>query len=151
MSSSWLPRHPWSEHTRFFSALTMDLLATTCHHHGRWCQLCRKYNIRRVRLNEPKLDVVEAFPGMGIDLSFGVSNSLITNMATNHTIPTSHPSSAISPSTTSLLLVTESLQNLLNARYLGQVKTTTLVGLSSLAVKTPPSSGAFDTPPFPRT
>ncbi|XP_038880475.1 glucan endo-1,3-beta-glucosidase-like [Benincasa hispida] len=46
-------------------------------------QLCLKYNIRRVRLYEPNLDVIEAFRGMGIDLPFSEPNSLITNMAPN--------------------------------------------------------------------
>ena len=43
-----------------------------------------------------------------------------------------------------ILPVMKSLQNLLNSRYLGQVKITTMVGLAALGVQTPPSSGAFD-------
>ncbi|KAL0558550.1 hypothetical protein IC582_003127 [Cucumis melo] len=38
----------------------------------------------------------------------------------------------------------KSLQDLLNRHYLGQVKITTMVGLTALGVQTPPSTGVFD-------
>ncbi|TYK10032.1 lichenase-2-like [Cucumis melo var. makuwa] len=126
-------------------------------------QLCEKYNIRRIRIDEPNLDVIESFRGTNIEVSFGVSNGLITNMATNHTAVEEWFANYIAPFIddltinyivvgdkavpgldNSILPVMKSLQDLLNRRFLGQVKITTLVGLSALGVKAPPSSGAFD-------
>ncbi|TYK10034.1 putative glucan endo-1,3-beta-glucosidase BG4 [Cucumis melo var. makuwa] len=43
-----------------------------------------------------------------------------------------------------ILPVMKSLQDLLNRHYLGQVKITTMVGLTALGVQTPPSTGVFD-------
>ena len=48
-------------------------------------QLCQEYNIRRIRFNEPNLNIIEEFRGTDIEVSFSVPGELITNMATNHT------------------------------------------------------------------
>ncbi|XP_038880685.1 probable glucan endo-1,3-beta-glucosidase BG5 [Benincasa hispida] len=126
-------------------------------------QLCKKYNIRRVRLYEPNLTVLESFRGMGIDVSFGVPNNLIENMATNHTAVEEWFINYVAPFIGDftinyivvgdkvipgldgrILQVMQSLQGLLNARNLGQVKLTTLVSITALSAQSPPSSGAFD-------
>ncbi|TYK10033.1 lichenase-2-like [Cucumis melo var. makuwa] len=126
-------------------------------------QLCQKYNIRRIRFSEPNFDIIDAFRGKDIELSFSVTGELITNMATNHTAVEEWFVNYVAPFIgdftinyiivgdkaipgldDNILPVMKSLQVLLNGRYLGQVKITTLVGLAALGVQTPPSSGTFD-------
>ncbi|XP_022136187.1 probable glucan endo-1,3-beta-glucosidase BG5 [Momordica charantia] len=127
-------------------------------------QLCVKYNIRRIRLDEPNLEVFDAFCGAGIDISFGVPNDMLINMKANESAVVEWFNTYVEPYIGDFVInyiivgnkaipglddcilpVMKSLQNLLNARYLGQVKLTTLVGYNAaLAVKDPPSSGAFD-------
>lgn len=126
-------------------------------------QLCEKYNIRRIRLNEPNLDILEQFRGTNIEVSFSVPGELISNQATNHTAVEEWFVKYVVPFIgeftinyivvgdkvipgldDNILPVMRSLQDLLNSRYLGQVKITTMVGLTALGVQSPPSSGAFD-------
>lgn len=126
-------------------------------------QLCEKYNIRRIRLDEPNIDVLNAFRGTGIDVSFSIPNDRLTDMATNKALVEEWFNTYIKPFIgdfkinyiivgdkaipgldNCILPVMMSLQDLLNAHYLGQVKITTLVGYQgALATKDPPSSGAF--------
>ncbi|KAG6590491.1 putative glucan endo-1,3-beta-glucosidase BG5, partial [Cucurbita argyrosperma subsp. sororia] len=125
-------------------------------------QLYLKYNISRVRLKVPSLDILEAFRGIEIGISFGVPNDMLPNMATNKTLVEVWFNTYIVPYVDdytinyivvgdkaipgldgNILPVMKSLQDLLNAHYLGRVKLTTLVGFKSLAVTNPPSSGAF--------
>lgn len=110
-------------------------------------QLCKKYYIRRVRLYEPNIDVLNAFRGSEIDLSFGIPNNLLTNMATNKSVVEEWFNTFIKPYINdfkinyiivgdkaipgldgSILPVMMFLQDLLNTHFLGQVKLTTLVG-----------------------
>lgn len=116
-------------------------------------QLCRKNNIRRVRLDEPNLDVFQAFRGAEIDLSFGVPNNMLINMKTNSTAVEEWFNTYVEPFIGDftinyivvgdkaipgledcILPVMKSLQDLLNSHYLGQVKLTTLVGYNSALV-----------------
>ncbi|XP_038880473.1 probable glucan endo-1,3-beta-glucosidase BG5 [Benincasa hispida] len=126
-------------------------------------QLCKKYSIRRIRLDEPNIDVLNAFRGAEIDLSFGIPNDMLTDMATNKALVEEWFNTYIKPFVNEfkinyvivgdkaipgldicILPVMMSFQDLLNANYIGQVKLTTLVGYNAaLAYKDPPSSGAF--------
>ncbi|XP_022968751.1 probable glucan endo-1,3-beta-glucosidase BG4 [Cucurbita maxima] len=126
-------------------------------------QLCRKYNISRVRLEVSNIDVIEAFRGTEIDLSLGVPNDMLPNMATNKTLVEEWFNTYVEPYVNdyiinyivvgdkaipglddNILPVMKSLQDLLNAHYFGEAKLTTLVGFNALAVTNPPSSGAFN-------
>lgn len=109
--------------------------------------LCEKYNIRRIRLDIPTVDVLTAFRGSNIDLSFSVPNDMLTDMATNKALVEEWFNTYIKPFVDDfkinyiivgdkavpgldnfILPVMMSLQDLLNANYFGQVKLTTLVG-----------------------
>ncbi|XP_008451156.1 probable glucan endo-1,3-beta-glucosidase BG5 [Cucumis melo] len=126
--------------------------------------LCEKYNIRRIRLDIPTVDVLTAFRGSNIDLSFSVPNDMLTDMATNKALVEEWFNTYIKPFVDDfkinyiivgdkavpgldnfILPVMMSLQDLLNANYFGQVKLTTLVGYNAALVsQDPPSSGVFN-------
>ena len=110
-------------------------------------QLCEQYNIRRVRLDVPDVDVLTAFRGGAIDVSFGIPNNMLTDLANNKGLVEEWFNTYVKtfvddfrinyiivgdkaiPSHANFILpIMMSLQDLLNANYLGQVKLTTLVG-----------------------
>ncbi|KAK9274969.1 hypothetical protein L1049_022226 [Liquidambar formosana] len=122
-----------------------------------------KYGITKMRLFEPYPSVLQTLRGTQIAVSIGIRNDHVPILASGQEAANSWFANNIAPYLNDIVIshitvgneivpgefaqyiapAMQSLQNILNARNLANIKVTTVVAMAVLGASYPPSSGAF--------